>query len=318
MNNKICVLTVLAACIGLLLTGFSAGQLEKSATVYFSGIVQQTSTPSPLNAIWMEHPDTDFLNQNQQAIVQNLLDSNIKIVFVQIGNWLQFNNATAGIVYWYNSSVIEDTINSIHSYSNNQIQVYAWMYCSNVEGEPGGLVNLTNPGIRQQCAHAAANCVQTYGFDGFNDDLYEPSGYLGNDTDYVAFVNALGTAMSGVNKISSCDLSAAWNDTDYPTLYGGITTVNYICPMLYGGYNDGSWGQSGITYNLNQALTYSNVHVLAGVYVSPYPNNITLTDILGWIGHPSNSKFSGVSIFNLAFMQSGDWASLTDWVDGDL
>jgi len=44
MNTKICVLTALAACIGLLLTGFSAGLVESSVILSSSGVVQQTST----------------------------------------------------------------------------------------------------------------------------------------------------------------------------------------------------------------------------------------------------------------------------------
>ncbi len=44
MNSKICVLTVLAVCIGLLLTGFSTGLLETSVSLSFNGVMQQTST----------------------------------------------------------------------------------------------------------------------------------------------------------------------------------------------------------------------------------------------------------------------------------
>ena len=45
MKTKIYMLTALATCIGLLLTGFPAdGQLETSVTLSFSGVVQQTST----------------------------------------------------------------------------------------------------------------------------------------------------------------------------------------------------------------------------------------------------------------------------------
>ena len=44
MIAKICFLTALAACIGLLLTGFAAGQVESSLTLYSSGVVQQTPT----------------------------------------------------------------------------------------------------------------------------------------------------------------------------------------------------------------------------------------------------------------------------------
>jgi hypothetical protein len=49
MNTKIYVLTALAICIGLLLTGFpaGAGQIEASVTLSVSGVIQQTSTPTP-------------------------------------------------------------------------------------------------------------------------------------------------------------------------------------------------------------------------------------------------------------------------------
>ena len=49
MNTKIYMLTALAMCIGLLLTGFpaGAGQIETSVTLSVSGVIQQTPTPTP-------------------------------------------------------------------------------------------------------------------------------------------------------------------------------------------------------------------------------------------------------------------------------
>jgi hypothetical protein len=52
MNAKIYKLAVLVTCIGLLLTGFSAGIVETNVTLYSSGVIQQTSptptaTPTP-------------------------------------------------------------------------------------------------------------------------------------------------------------------------------------------------------------------------------------------------------------------------------
>ena len=115
-----------------------------------------TPTPSPsstnLNAIWLEHPDSEFLNLNQQTIVQKLLNGDVKTVFVQIGNWRQ-TGTTVSINYWWSSTTIQNTINSIKTYSNNQIEVHAWVIWSGpsiANGMGGDLVNLADSNIRTQ------------------------------------------------------------------------------------------------------------------------------------------------------------------------
>ena len=140
-------------------------------------------TSSKLNAIWLEHPETEYLNQNQQATVQKLLNSNTKIVFVQIGNWKQ-SGSTVSISYWWSTQTIKNTVSAIKTYSNNQIEVHAWIIWSTGNTR----VNLADSSIRAKTVTAAVNCVQSYGFDGFNDDLYE--GFTGSDSNYVTYANA--------------------------------------------------------------------------------------------------------------------------------
>ena len=316
MNNKVFVLIALFTCIGLLQTGFSAGQLERSVTLQFRGVIQQNPMSSDLNAIWIQNVVADFLSKDQQAIVQNMLNGGIEYVFVQVGNWHQSSAGVVSIDYWLNTSVMENIVNSIHSYSNNQIQVHAWIFWSIPESQGGVMLNLADSGIRQQCVDVAVNCVQTYGFDGFNDDLFE--GYDGSDADYVIFANALGVAMRNINKISSVDLYSPWNgegfDNGYEPVYSGITEIDYICVMLYGGWADGQWNEGNTLFNLNRALAASGTKLLAGVMVTREPNGFTLTDILSWIEYPTSSKFAGVALFNLLYMQNDDWNALSDWV----
>jgi hypothetical protein len=263
---------------------------------------------SNVNAVWLEHPDVEFLDKNQKNIVQKLLDAEIDIVFVQIGNWRQTSNIVK-INYWWSSQTIQNTINAIKSYSNNQIEVHAWVIWSGPDVDGGVLVNLGNSAIRQQAVNVAVNCVTTYGFDGFNDDLYE--GFSGTDNNYVSYANALGNALNAINKKSSCDLFAMYA-TDIPTLYGGITQMTYVCPMFY---DSESWYQQWTTDQLQEVLTYSSCKVLAGLSVPMGERGITLTQQLNWIGHPTNTKFEGISLWSLAYMQTADWTAWNNWTN---
>jgi len=250
----------------------------------------------------LEHPDTEFLNQNQQTVVQKLLNSNTKIVFVQIGNWQQ-SGSTVSINYWWGSQTIQNTINSIKTYSNNQIEVHAWIIWPSQDK----LVNLADSSIRTKTVTAAVNCVQSYGFDGFNDDLYE--GFTGSDSNYVSYANALGNALTAIGKKSSTDLYAGYS-TNIPLLYGGITQMTYVCPMLY---DSEAWYTNWITDQLTAVLANSKCQVLAGLCVAPGSRGVTLTQQLSAVGHPSSSKFAGMALWSLAYMQTTDWTAYTNW-----
>ena len=254
-----------------------------------------------MNAIWLEHPDTEYLNQNQQAIVQKLLGANIKIVFVQIGNWQQ-SGSTVSINYWWSSQTIKNTINAIKTYSNNQIEVHAWIIWSTGNTR----VNLADSNIRTKTVTAAVNCVQSYGFDGFNDDLYE--GFTGTDSNYVAYANVLGNALTAIGKKSSVDLFAMYA-TNMAVLYGGITQVTYVCPMFY---DNQPWYPQWIKDQLNAVLTNSKCQVLAGLMVMQ-GRGVTLTQQLSAVGHPTSSKFAGIALWSLAYMQTTDWTAYNTW-----
>jgi len=270
--------------------------------------ITPTPTPIPtqssstkLNAIWLEHPDTEFLNQNQQTIVQKLLDTNTKIVFVQIGNWQQSAN-TVSINYWWSTQSIQNTIKAIKTYSNNQIEVHAWMIWSSGNTK----VNLADSNIIAKTVAAAVNCVSTFGFDGFNDDLYE--GFTGSDNNYVTYANALGSALTAIDKKSSCDLFAMYS-TNIVGLYGGITQVTYLVPMLY---DNEPWYQQWIHDQLIVVLANSKCQVLAGLMVMQ-GRGVTLTQQLSWVGHPTSSKFAGISLWSLAYMQTADWTAYNNY-----
>jgi hypothetical protein len=242
-----------------------------------------------------------------QEIVQKMLNSNIRTVFVQVGNWNQ-TGSTVKIDYWWTSKTMEDTINAIKSYSNNQIEVHAWVIWS--DEHP---TDLNNPNIRSQAVSAAVSCVNTYGFDGFNDDMIEQTPNPSNG-DYVAFVNALGTAMHNADKKASTDLPALYV-TDIPTLYGGITNLDYVCPMLY---DSEGWYENWIDDQIGAILQNSNVPVLVGMtsYKNENGRGISLAQQLEWIGHPTDSKFMGISIWSLAYMKQEEWSAWDNWAHG--
>jgi hypothetical protein len=280
--------------------------------------MQPASTSSSCNAIWIQ-PYQDLLSQTpqaQQTLVQNMVDGGIKYVFIACGNWHQSNAGVASISNWIPTATWQQLITIFKTYSNNQLQVHAWMYFSGPPvGEPN-LVNLASPTIRQQCVDAAVNYVQTYNLDGFNDDLVES--YAGSDMDYVAFANALGTAMRDIGKVSSVDLVSPWSSemydpAGYEPVYSGITEIDYICVMLYGPLELGSWNEANLNYNLDLALAAAGTDVLAGIMVSRTGEGRTCGEILEGMGHPTHSKFAGVAIYNLIYMQSDDWIALLNW-----
>ena len=283
--------------------------------------IQPTPTPTPnpttlpktsnqnskTNAIWLEHPTEEFLNNNPQAIVKNLQEANVKIVFLQVGNWRQ-SGSTVSINYWWSSQTIQNTINTIRTLSNNQIEVHAHVIWSGPRIDGGQQVNLADSNIRARTVTAAVDCVQRFNFDGFNDDLYE--GFSGSDSNYVSYANALGNALTAINKKSSCDLFAMY-ETNIPHLYGGITQMTYICPMLY---DTEPWYEQWIKNQVNTVLANSKCQVLVGLMSSP-GRGITLSQQISWIGHPNNSNLAGISTWALAFMRTSDWTALGNWAN---
>ena len=226
-------------------------------------------------------------------------------MFVQVGNWHQ-SGSTVSIKYWWSSQTIQNTVNAIKTYSNNQIEVHAWVIWSGPDVDGGTKLNLADSNIRTQTVNTAVNCVKTYGFDGFNDDLYE--GFTGTDSNYVTYANALGNALTAINKKSSCDLFAMYA-TNIPLLYGGITQMTYLVPMLY---DSQPWYQQWIKDQLNIVLANSKCPVIAGLCVMQ-GRAVTLPQQLMWVGHPTSSKFAGIALWSLAYMQTTDWAAWNNW-----
>jgi hypothetical protein len=124
--------------------------------------------------------------------------------------------------------------------------------------------------------------------------------------------------MRSIGKVSSVDLISPWSSESYDSagyapVYSGITGIDYICVMLYGSLEGGSWNAANLNYNLNLALNASGTQVLAGIMVSRTGEGRTCGQILTGIGHPTNSKFAGVALYNLIYMQSDDWVALSNW-----
>ena len=283
--------------------------------------VQPTPTPTPnptispstsnqssrTNAIWLEHPTEEFLNNNPKAIVQKMQEANIKIVFLQIGNWRQ-SGSTVSINYWWSSQTMQNTINTIRTLSNNQIEVHAHVIWSGPGIDGYQLVNLADSNIRARTVTAAVDCVQRYDFDGFNDNLYE--GFSGSDSNYVSYANALGNALTAINKKSSCDIYAMYA-TNVPLLYGGITQMTYVCPMFY---DTQPWYEQWIKDQVKTVLVNSKCQVLLGLMSTP-GRGITLPEQISWVGNPSNSNLAGITTWALACMETSDWTALCNWAN---
>lgn len=272
-----------------------------------------TPTPAPhsdyFNTLWIEHIDTDYLNYDaatRQAIVNNMVAGNIQRVFVQAGNYYTSDGTSVSIQAWHSASQYTDLINSIHTYSGGTISVDAW--CLFIPGYTS--INLGSSTARTNTVNAALNFVNTYGFDGWNDDLIEQyawdSTYF---TNYITYANQLGTAFQSAGKGISVDLFCNYVN-DIPSLYGGITNVDYVCPMLYAGADGPYWDETDVTTQLTAILADTSCPVLAGLLqYGPY----TLSQQLGWIGNPADADFTGVSLFSLAEVTSSDWTALATW-----
>jgi len=168
-------------------------------------------------------------------------------------------------------------------------------------------VSIATSGERTQAVNVAVNFVKTYGFDGVMDDLYEGMARGCTDSNYVSFANALGTAMHNAGKKASCALFGQYA-TNYPLLYGGITTMDYIQPMFYSNIAANPSAVADVLINL--LLPKSSCPILAGFFES---STYSLATQLNAIGHPTNSKFAGVSPYSLVTMKTNDWTALTAW-----
>jgi hypothetical protein len=97
--------------------------------------------------------------------------------------------------------------------------------------------------------------------------------------------------------------------TNIPTLYGGITQVTYVCPMFY---DSEAWYTQWTSDQLAAVLANSKCQVLAGLCVAP-GRGVTLTQQLSAVSHPTSSKFAGVALWSLAYIQTTDWTTYTNW-----
>lgn len=260
------------------------------------------------NAIWLEHPNEEFLTQDMETIVGSMVLCGVKDVFVQVGNWHSDGSTPVSINQWWSSSDIQNTVNALHTYSGNTIKAHAWMIWSGVAVDGGGTVDLTNATTRASAVNQAVAYTASFNFDGFNDDLYE--GYIGDDGDYVAYANALGSAVKAAGYMVSCDLAALYA-TDMAGLYGSITTMDYICPMFY---DDEAWYIAWLTDLFPLALSSSSCNVLAGLCVPEGTRTVSLYDQLDFIGVESSTKFMGVAAWSLVWLGSENmWTSLQNW-----
>ncbi len=261
-----------------------------------------------INAVWLEHPPTEFLNQNMEAIVGSMVTCGIKHVFVQVGNWHADGTTSVSINQWWTDNQISATINAIHSYSGNTIQVHAWMIWSGPSVDGGDYVDLTDATTRANAVNLAISYCESHGFDGFNDDLIE--GYTGTDGDYVTFANMLGRGLGSHGYHRSCDLPAMYV-TDIAGIYGSITEMNYVCPMFY---DSQPWNSTDTLALLAEVLSYSSCSVLAGLCASPGTTGFTLGSILSWVGVQTHNKFAGVCPWSLIWLGSySSWQALASW-----
>lgn len=271
------------------------------------------------NAIWIQ-PYEDFLSktqQEQQTIVQNMVAGGVKFVAVAGGMWRSSDAGVPSIAQWAGVDQWNQLKNAFHTYSNNQIKVLTWIYPAGPAVGEINLINLASPTVRQQCVDAAVNFVQLYNLDGFWDGLFE-MGFDGSSVDFVTHSNALGIAMHNIGKISGTTLvspfSAVYYDNgNYQAVYSGITEMDYIKVCLYDGWDIGNWDEPTLHSELNKALAASGTQLLAGIMIARTGGGYTCGEILGWIGHPTDSKFAGVALFNLLYMQSDDWPALQVW-----
>ena len=171
--------------------------------------------------------------------------------------------------------------------------------------------NLGNPSVRQTMFNQMISFVQTFGFDGFQDDMEEPD--YNDVSDYVTYFNGAEQAMQSIGKqyfISICANLPAYMGVD---LFSQIK-VDRIQMMMYYPNMDYVNFSGWLTFALENASSPLNIAIhsdTGGIYVP-------LTTAMAWVDEVLGSgvrtdQFAGVDIFWAHGMDPIQWNIWNSW-----
>ncbi len=251
-----------------------------------------------LNCIWIDQlsSQTSYNEiSNPQALETILQGSSINCVMIFGGYW----SSSGTIIYDAGTSQWTNFINVLHS---SGYKVFVWINAWNTS-------DLSSASTRQTMYDSATLLLNTYNFDGFNDD-YE--GWRGNTSFLVTYEQTLATTVRNLGKIASADLEVNWGGATIQELYPQLTNLNYIMPMYYTNIaSDGGniW---------NSILTNAAVPVVMGIDFSPQDSPYTtassqLQKITNFLSSYSTTKLAGFAIWSSTYFSSTDLASWNNW-----
>ena len=258
-----------------------------------------TATPSGTqNGIWT-------IGGQAMSSLNNLKSHGITEIYTNIGHW----NKDGTITLTYSAGEIRGYVSSIRAVSG--MHIYPWIITGTDNAQ---IIDLSTEAKRQSYVNSAVNLVQTYGFDGFTDDieLFTP---LCNWDLLVTFYNQMATAMHSVGKTYNYAAHIYWA-TDMGVSRFQSIEADLAIPMLYG------WGTYTLTQKedsfkskLNYFLTYS--HTSIGLD-SGLGDGISLSQYLTWtdqqLALSPKDKLHGSTIFWWNSMSSDNWSTWDRWV----
>jgi hypothetical protein len=331
MNSKIYMLTALAACIGLLLTGFPAGvgQLESSATLSVSGVIQQTSpspspTPSPTptasptpsvrydnNAVWLGEAN-DPIGTNISSVVSTLIANDVKYAVIMVGYWNAANPSAPTINPHFHSLSYYSSVCT--TLKNAGIIPIAWVEGGVGWGESVGTPNVTPANYAAYNARIAE--VMAIGFSGYSEDIET---WTGTQSQYIAYLNQQYTFLHSMDKLCMPAVSSN-NGGNNINRY---LHVDYILSMFYWTSSLFEQPDADIYWQEEFGLgTYHStfgspgspiIFGLDGVYGNQNPISWQLSQFTRCLNSYGSDNLAGICLWSYDFMNNADWSTWRSW-----
>jgi hypothetical protein len=267
-------------------------------------LIQYTLPPPPgNNGAWIMAGETP-------EELDKLVARGIKVVYLQAGYF-----ASDGTIHTDGFPSPEQLQTAVYNAQAAGLEIYPWV--TTQSGYSSGVAELWNPDVRSTMLDQMVNFVQTYGFDGFQDDMEEPG--VAEVSDYVTYFNAAEAAMQSIGKKYFISICANLPKDLGAELFSKIQ-VDRIQIMMYWRSLDGTIPMdhdtfvSWLTFTLANSSSPVNIAIRAntgGLYVD-------LTQSMAWVDEVlasgvSTAQLVGFDVFWPYQMDQTQWDAWNNW-----
>jgi hypothetical protein len=268
-------------------------EAQGSQIISSSGSISYSTVSTVfLNGIWLQTTEAT------EANCDNYVANNITNLYIQYGEWTSSNSITT----LFSAAQVETAVANAHA---KGLKIFPWVLSGS-----GSPIDLSTPQKRTTAINAMISVINTYGFDGFDDDIesFDWSSYQ----NLVTYYNAATVAMHAIGKKYFTAIITYWATGMGSSLFSTIN-VDALQPMLYG-FPDPV--ETNFKSKMDFVLTYTTSPIHLAIHSDgPYQ---AFADSMAWIdeqiaaGTPTN-KLTGIEIFWQVDMDASQWTAWGNW-----